>query len=117
MKEQALPSPPSASGQPSPGLQRAASPFVCHVFVCTNDRHGERKSCADGGSAPLREELKAAVNQRPHLKGRVRVSSSGCLGLCARGPNVMLYPQSVWFSGVTLADLPRILAAIERAAS
>ena len=41
---------------------------------------------------------------------------AGCLGLCAQGPNVMLYPQSVWFSGVTPADLPEILAAIERAA-
>ncbi len=119
MKEHLPASPPSsvAPEHSSPGLQRAASPFVCHVFVCTNDRHGERKSCADGGSAALREQLKAAVNQRPHLKGRVRVSSSGCLGLCARGPNVMLYPQSIWFSGVTPAGLPQIMAAIEQAAS
>ena len=94
-------------------MQRAASPFLCHVFVCTNDRHGERKSCADGSSAQLREQLKEAVNLRPHLKGRVRVSSAGCLGLCARGPNVLLHPQAVWFSGVTLSDLPQLLEAIE----
>ena len=99
------------------GNPPATSPFVCHVFVCTNDRHGERKSCADGGSLQLREQLKAAVHERPHLKGRVRVSAAGCLGVCARGPNVMLYPQSLWFSAVTPADLPRILEAIERAAA
>lgn len=96
-------------------MQRAASPFLCHVFVCTNDRHGERKSCADGQSVQLREQLKEAVGQRAHLKGRVRVSSAGCLGLCARGPNVLLHPQAIWFSGVTSADLPRLLEAIEAA--
>ena len=96
-------------------MQHAVSPFVCHVLVCTNDRHGERKACADGQSALLREQLKEAVAQRPQFQGRVRVSAAGCLGLCARGPNVLLYPQSVWFSGVTPADLPQLLAAIEAA--
>lgn len=98
-------------------MQRAVSPFVCHVLVCTNDRHGEHKSCADGQSAQLREQLKEAVNRRPHLKGLVRVSSAGCLGLCAQGPNILLYPQSIWFSGVTSVDLPRLMGAIEEAAS
>ena len=96
-------------------MQRAVSPFVCHVLVCTNDRHGERKACADGNSALLRTQLKDAVHQRPHLKGRVRVSAAGCLGLCAHGPNVLLYPQSIWFSEVKPADLPQLLEAIEAA--
>jgi (2Fe-2S) ferredoxin len=98
-------------------MQRTVSPYACHVLVCINDRHGERKSCADGQSAQLREQLKDAVHQRPHLKGRVRVSTAGCLGLCARGPNVLLYPQAIWFSGVTPADLPELLEAIEAAAA
>ena len=96
-------------------MQRAASPYLCHVLVCTNDRHGERKSCADGQSAQLREQLKAAVALRPQFKGRVRVSAAGCLGLCARGPNVLLYPQALWFSAVTPADLPQLLEAIATA--
>ena len=94
-------------------MQRAVSPYVCHVLVCTNDRHGERKSCADGQSVQLSEQLKEAVRQRSQLKGRVRISAAGCLGLCASGPNVILYPQAIWFSGVTPADLPHLLGAIE----
>jgi len=35
------------------------------------------------------------------------------MGLCAQGPNVMLYPQAIWFSGVALADAPRLLAEIK----
>lgn len=89
--------------------EKRLSPYVCHVFVCTNDRHGTRRSCADGNSPAVREALKRAVNDRG-WRGRVRVSESGCLGLCDDGPNILLYPQRTWFSGVTPEDVPEILA-------
>ncbi len=38
--------------------KRNESPFTCHVFVCTNDRQGKRKSCADNNSAQIRQVLK-----------------------------------------------------------
>ena len=34
------------------------SPYVSHVFVCTNDRGGERKSCADNNSPLIKAKLK-----------------------------------------------------------
>ncbi len=78
-------------------MQKETSPYTCHVFVCTNDRHGERPSCADGGgNAALKDYLKDQVEKRG-WKGRVRVSSGGCMGLCGKGPNVMIYPQKAWF--------------------
>jgi len=83
-------------------------PYVCHLFVCVNDRHGERKSCADGQALALKDYFKDQVATRG-WRGRVRVSQSGCLGLCEQGPNVLLYPQSVWFRGVTLPDADNIL--------
>lgn len=88
------------------------SPYVTHVFVCTNDRGGERKSCADNNSPSVRSKLKEAVNGRG-WKGKVRISASGCMGLCAKGSNVMLYPQRIWFSGVLPEDVDHILCAIE----
>jgi len=30
--------------------EKKESPFVSHIFVCTNDRGGERKLCADNNS-------------------------------------------------------------------
>jgi (2Fe-2S) ferredoxin len=89
-------------------MNQANSPYLCHIFVCINDRHGERQSCADGMSAEIKDYLKEQVDKRG-WKPRVRVSHSGCMGLCAKGPNVMLYPQGVWFGAVTLADADRIL--------
>ncbi|MFC1592137.1 ferredoxin [Thermodesulfobacteriota bacterium] len=89
-------------------MQEQSAPYQCHIFVCTNDRKGERKSCADGSSAAVRSQLKDAVKERGWL-GRVRVSQSGCLGLCMQGPNIILYPQKIWFSGVSTDDIPAIL--------
>ncbi|OPY04258.1 MAG: Ferredoxin, 2Fe-2S [Syntrophaceae bacterium PtaB.Bin038] len=95
-------------------MKKETSPYTCHVFVCTNDRHGERKSCADGnGNARLKEHLKNGVQSRG-WKGRVRVSSAGCMGLCGRGPNVMVYPQKVWFAGASPEDGEKILGEIAR---
>lgn len=91
--------------------QQNTSPFTCHVFVCTNDRGGTRKSCADGDNVAVRAALKTAVAERG-WRAQVRVSQSGCLGLCEQGPNVILYPQKVWFSAVTMEDVPAILDKI-----
>ena len=88
------------------------SPFVCHIFVCTNDRGGQRKSCADQNSPLIRTSLKIEVGKRGWKK-RVRVSKCGCLGLCATGPNVMLYPQKLWFSEVSTDDVEGIISKVE----
>jgi len=89
------------------------SPYVAHVFVCTNDRKGARKSCADNNSPLVKAKLKAVVEEKG-WKGKIRVSTSGCMGLCAKGSNVMIYPQEIWFSGVVPDDIDEITAALAR---
>jgi (2Fe-2S) ferredoxin len=88
------------------------TPFIAHVFVCTNDRGGERKSCADRNSQLVKEQLKEALDAKG-WKGKVRVSTSGCMGVCTQGANVMIYPQKLWFSEVSPDDVDAIVAAIE----
>jgi len=36
------------------------------------------------------------------------------MGLCAKGANVIIYPQKVWFSEVFLEDVEEIVSEIER---
>jgi (2Fe-2S) ferredoxin len=91
--------------------EKKESPYLCHVFVCTNDRKGVRQSCADGNSPQTRATLKAAVAAKG-WKPRVRVSMCGCMGLCTEGPNVLLYPQKTWFAGVTPNDVDTVMAEI-----
>lgn len=94
-------------------VKRNESPYLAHVFVCTNDRKGERKSCADGDSARLKDMLKDAVSAKG-WKGKVRVSTCGCMGLCESGPNVIIYPQKIWFSRAAPDCLTEILSALEQ---
>lgn len=89
-----------------------SAPYICHIFVCVKSRQGERKSCADGQSPVVKSILKKEVKSRGWAD-RVRVSDCGCLGLCPHGPNVIIYPQKIWFSGVTESDIPDILARVE----
>lgn len=92
--------------------EQKESPYAAHVFVCTNDRGGARRSCADHNSQLIKDKMKDVVNAKG-WKGTVRVSTSGCMGLCANGPNVVIYPQKAWFSDVCLDDVDEIVATIE----
>lgn len=77
-----------------------------YLFVCENRR--EDGACCMPEGARLRERLKEAVKKQG-LAARVRVSRSGCLDLCADGPNVLLMPDNKWFSRVSVDDLEEIM--------
>jgi|SRR5581483_2737749 len=87
--------------------------FEKYVFVCINERPvGERVSC--GGTfcgKELSEKLKDAVKRAGQAK-RIRVSKSKCLDVCEEGPNVLVYPDNLWFKKVELSDVPTILAKL-----
>lgn len=93
-------------------MKQHISPYKCHLFVCSNTRDGERKSCGEEDAAGFKAALKTEINAHG-WKGIVRVSESGCLGVCEAGPNIMLYPQKIWFSDVSRDDLPEIIRTVE----
>ncbi|MCX7819254.1 MAG: (2Fe-2S) ferredoxin domain-containing protein [Kiritimatiellae bacterium] len=89
-------------------MRSQPTPYRIHIWVCVNRREDGSKACGNELQMRLKDALKAAVEARG-WKGRVRVSHSGCMGLCAQGPNVMVHPLGRWYSGVTEADVPAIL--------
>ena len=93
------------------GAQAADPPpfFRCHVFVCTNERPAghPRGCCKHKGSEKLRDYMKARAKELG-LKG-VRVNTAGCLDRCELGPTMVIYPEGVWYSPKTTADIDRIL--------
>ncbi len=84
--------------------------FQRHLFVCINDRGpGHPKgSCAQRGSVEVAAALKSAAYERG-LKRIVRVNKAGCLDQCARGVTCVVYPEAVWYGGVTLDDVEEIV--------
>ncbi len=46
---------------------------------------------------------------RAGLDDEVQVTTCGSLGLCTRGPNMVVYPEGTWYSGVKAEDVPEIV--------
>lgn len=89
-------------------MEAKRSPYLKHLYVCVNRRTDGRACCAGRDSEQIREKLKEYVNAHG-LKGKVRVSGSGCMDLCEQGANVMVYPDHRWYSGVTLESAEQII--------
>ena len=84
--------------------------FQHHVFVCTNFREpgNPRGSCTPDGKSVLLPLLQAGVKEAG-IKPLVRVNKSGCLDHCEHGPIVVVYPEAVWYGGVTPEDVAEIV--------
>lgn len=91
-------------------MKKNQVPFKKVIFVCLNKRE-TGACCAQGGSETIHAQLKAGIKERG-LNTEVRVSRSGCLNRCTQGPNIMVFPDNVWYSEVTQADVPQLLSDI-----
>jgi len=81
-----------------------------HVFVCSQQRPPQhpRGSCGAVGAAPVLQAFWAEAQKR-QLHDEAAITSSGCLGPCEGGPNVVVYPEGVLYRGVTPADVAEIV--------
>jgi (2Fe-2S) ferredoxin len=88
------------------------SKFEKHIFICTNQRPPDnpKGSCDPTGKGELHKQVKTALALRG-IKGKVRANKSGCLDQCEHGPTVVVYPEAVWYGGVTSADVDEIVDA------
>ncbi|WP_313055681.1 (2Fe-2S) ferredoxin domain-containing protein [Pseudomonas lopnurensis] len=82
-----------------------------HIFVCMQRRaEGHPRGCcvAKGGDALLDAFSQALI--RRNLTGRIALTSTGCLGPCQAGANVLIYPGALMYSWAEPADADTILA-------
>lgn len=84
--------------------------YIRHIFICTNRRKDDdpKGSCAQKGSEEIRDLFKKELHARG-LKTKVRANKSGCLDVCEHGPNVVIYPEGVWYSHVSKDDVVEII--------
>lgn len=81
-----------------------------HLFICTNQKAENKKCCAQGGGEFFFSYLKSKIKSLDlHGPGKIRVSKSGCLGRCAQGPCLVIYPEGVWYTYSSESDLDEII--------
>ena len=90
-------------------MEQTQVPYQRIVFVCINRRTAPEACCAERDSEAIAERLKARVKELG-LSRLVRVSKSGCQDVCAKGPNVMVFPDYAWYHGVTIEDVERFMS-------
>ena len=71
-----------------------------YVLVCQNE------DCKQRGSGDLLDKL----SDKLKAESDVEVKPYMCFGGCQAGPNIVLYPQKVWYAGVKREDVDEIAA-------
>ncbi len=81
-----------------------------HVFICTSCRPNDIQTgfCLTKGSVALSQRFIEEIDDR-ELSADVMVTITGCFGICAKGPVVVIYPEGTWYGNVTLDDVERIV--------
>ena len=73
-----------------------------HVMICGGS------GCTASGSKALQEAMEKELVAKD-LQDEVKVVQTGCFGLCELGPIMVIYPGDVFYSRVTVDDIPEIV--------
>ena len=84
------------------GGKSQAETDLKHVMVCAGT------GCTSSNSEKIISELGVQV-EKHGLRETIRVVQTGCLGLCAKGPIVIVHPDDCMYTMVTPDDVPEIV--------
>ena len=84
------------------GKDADGNTYRTHVLVCGGT------GCTSSGSARIRERLEKEIEANG-LSDEVCVVKTGCFGLCALGPIMIVYPEGTIYSMVQVEDIPEIV--------
>ena len=76
--------------------------YRSHVLVCGGT------GCTSSHSAEIIEALESELKAKG-LENEIKVIKTGCFGLCALGPIMIVYPEGCFYSEVKVEDVPEIV--------
>lgn len=81
-----------------------------HLLICSSSKlNGQQKGyCHSNEAADIVMKFIEEIDERG-LSGDVMVTNTGCFGICSSGPAAVVYPEGVWYGGITVDDVPEIV--------
>ena len=76
--------------------------YRSHVLICGGT------GCTSSNSPKVIEAMEEEL-QRHGLQEEVKIIKTGCFGLCALGPIMVIYPEGAFYSMVKVEDVPEIV--------
>ncbi len=76
--------------------------YRTHVMICGGT------GCTASGSKKIQEALAEELKKKG-LQDEIKIVQTGCFGLCELGPIMVIYPGDVFYSHVTVDDIPEIV--------
>ena len=77
--------------------------FKKHVLVCGGT------GCTSSGSKKILDTLEKEIAKHG-LQNEIGIVKTGCFGLCALGPIMIVYPEGAFYSMVNEEDVPEIVS-------
>ena len=74
-----------------------------HILVCTGT------GCSSSNSPKIIEAFERELKEQG-MDREAKVVKTGCFGLCAMGPVVLVYPEGAFYTHVTPEDVPEIVS-------
>ncbi len=76
--------------------------FRAHILVCGGT------ACKSMGSEDIRKAFIKEIAAK-ELNDEVRVVDAGCMGFCAAGPVVVIYPEGTFYQKFSVADVKEVV--------
>jgi len=76
--------------------------YRAHILVCGGT------GCVSSNSERIMSEFEAQLNNN-NLQSEVKVVKTGCFGLCAKGPIIIVYPEGCMYTMVKVEDIKEIV--------
>jgi len=83
--------------------------FEKHIFVCINERApgAPRQCCGESTGMAIANRFKELIKEHK-LRLKVRAQRSSCFDICEQGPVAVVYPEGIFYKGISESDVDEI---------